>query len=895
MSEPTEGKNVSAPMPLAPTDLKDVVNKTHRKPGAEHFTPGLKRVPMYWHPYRTMAKQRWWGREILELVSTEFRDRSIEYYRYALESGVVTINGVIAKPGTIVKNGDRIENMVHRHEIPVTSTPVKLLHRDDEHGFIVIDKPGSIPVHATGRYFKNSLVEILKRDFGIPIPLAVNRLDRLTSGCMIIALTPERARLLCNEFVGGIVRKEYIARCLGEFPAEEVVVEQPLLCVDRQMGLNIVHPEGKYARTIFNRLFYDPVSNTSVLHCQPLTGRSHQIRVHLQFIGHSIANDPVYQNVRVWGPKGGKGGVSIEPSSERRAPLPPTNSQFKLPEISPESFSARKGVEGIAESLAAVSLDGTALSTPASRTPLPTPTPTPLPREIGTDIGMSSPVPLSAEAVGIITRLRNQKDESEDWGRWRDVIFRAKKALNPVVEREWERAKAGGDNAGASKPERVKEMTSFTEEQLQSEDKLPDEVSVAEDGSLYCTECYLPLRPDPKPESLYIFLHALRYTTSQWSFETEMPFWAHEGEIYPFEVLATALSTGFPSPSSSPSSSLAMGFKFGSFDDICLTASLVICPLVGESQGIEPTCYSRNVEINNTLIFQPGRKEIVHFFYMYMIIELLAFFLDSAIIPTASNVYPWFTAIYSGLVTATYACLMINGFVGFQFAEDGTPTSLWGLRIACLIFFGLSFFVSIATFKGFAGFSYTKPVGLYIVYLLWPVLCVVVYIVLQFILVLRTLDDRWPIGDIVGTSQPAPADHLLTRSSQVFGASFFAVAQILLFAFSVTICDAVQHYIDGLFFYTLCMLLSVMMVYKYWDSITKEDLEFSVGSKQSVWEIKDPLLAPENNDYGVDDSKSAYGGPGSMYQGHPGSLVGGVSGQQYYGGGHGYPPQGYGH
>ncbi|KAF8608387.1 hypothetical protein BDV93DRAFT_466717 [Ceratobasidium sp. AG-I] len=350
-----------------------------------------------------------------------------------------------------------------------------------------------------------------------------------------------------------------------------------------------------------------------------------------------------------------------------------------------------------------------------------------------------------------------------------------------------------------------------------------------------------------------------------------------------------------------------MGFQFGSFDDICATASLVICPLVGAEQGIEPTCYSRNVEINNTLIFQPatcfvhfvalvmtaimiyhirskytavGRKEIVHFFYMFMIIELLAFFLDSAIIPTSSTVYPWFAAIYTGLITATYACLLINGFVGFQFAEDGTPMSLWGLRAACLVFFGLGFFVAIATFKGLAGFSYAKPIGLYIVYLLWPLLCVVVYVVLQFILVVRTLDDRWPIGDII------------------FGASFFAVAQILLFAFSVTICDAVQHYIDGLFFYTLCMLLAVMMVYKYWDSITKEDLEFSVGSKQSVWEIKDPLLAPDNNDYGVDDTKSAYG-PGSMYQGHPASLVGGVSGQAYYGagaGGHGYPPhQGYGH
>jgi hypothetical protein len=80
MSQISDGEDAKPPTPLAPTDLKDMVNKTSRKPGAEHFTPGLKRVPMYWHPYQTMAKQRWWGREILELVSTEFRDRSIEYY-----------------------------------------------------------------------------------------------------------------------------------------------------------------------------------------------------------------------------------------------------------------------------------------------------------------------------------------------------------------------------------------------------------------------------------------------------------------------------------------------------------------------------------------------------------------------------------------------------------------------------------------------------------------------------------------------------------------------------------------------------------------------------------------------------------------------------------------------
>ena len=50
-----------------------------------------------------------------------------------------------------------------------------------------------------------------------------------------------------------------------------------------------------------------------------------------------------------------------------------------------------------------------------------------------------------------------------------------------------------------------------------------------------------------------------------------------------------------------------MGIQFGSFDDICQTAALVICPLIGSSQGIEPSCYSRNVEIGGTLIFQPCR------------------------------------------------------------------------------------------------------------------------------------------------------------------------------------------------------------------------------------------------------------------------------------------------
>jgi len=124
------------------------------------------------------------------------------------------------------------------------------------------------------------------------------------------------------------------------------------------------------------------------------------------------------------------------------------------------------------------------------------------------------------------------------------------------------------------------------------------------------------------------------------------------------------------------------------------------------------------------------------------------------------------------------------------------------LRICCLAAFGAAFFIAIATFKGYVGFKNSKPLALWIVYILWPLACTVIYVISQLVLVFRTLEDRWPIGDII------------------FGTAFFTIAQVLLFAFSATICDAIKHYIDGLFFFTLCMLLSVMMVYKYWDSIT---------------------------------------------------------------------------
>ncbi len=149
--------------------------------------------------------------------------------------------------------------------------------------------------------------------------------------------------------------------------------------------------------------------------------------------------------------------------------------------------------------------------------------------------------------------------------------------------------------------------------------------------------------------------------------------------------------------------------------------------------------------------------------------------------------------------------------------------------------------MSVATFLSKAGFSPLNPVALWIVLYVFNGAALVIYVVLQIVLVLNTLDDRWPLGDIL------------------FGISFYVIGQVILYIFSVRICDTAKHYIDGLFFGTICTLLAVMMVYKYWDSITKEDLEFSVGSKQNVWEVKELL----------GEDELAYSNPGGYGGGYP--------------------------
>lgn len=323
---------------------------------------------------------------------------------------------------------------------------------------------------------------------------------------------------------------------------------------------------------------------------------------------------------------------------------------------------------------------------------------------------------------------------------------------------------------------------------------------------------------------------------------------------------------------------------FGDFDFLCNKSPLPLCMLVGPYDqpstdqtpllsgiGLMSECYPRSIELANTIIFQVGntfihigalpvilimmytvkgkytaigRKELFHFLSCFLFLTCMSLVVDAGVAPPGSSAYPYLVAIQNGAISGTMWSLVNFGFLGFQFYEDGTRRAMLFLRGTTLCAFLLTFIISLFTFIPSWGSDAIGPhntVGLFVVLYLFNLIFVVVYILSQFALAIFILQDIWMIG-AVG-----------------LGTFFFVASQILLYPISSIICKQVKHYIDGTFFATVTNLFAVMMVYKFWDMSTKEDLEFSVGQKDNMWETKELL--------GEDNGMSRYEVNGSEYAG----------------------------
>ena len=239
------------------------------------------------------------------MFTTEFYAHSKEQFVAALDNGRILVNGETTNGKYVLKNNDCVSSRRHRHELPILDQPIEII--DETSDLLVVNKPSSMPIHPCGRYRFNTLTFILAKENGYRTLRPTYRLDRLTSGVVIFAKNWLRAKQITQYIAARKVSKEYVCKVAGRFPEHSLICSEPIDILSHKMGVLWVRATGKEAKTTFELMHYNKCSDTSVVSCKPETGRTHQIRIHLQYLGYPIVNDPIY-NTALWGPNKGKGG-----------------------------------------------------------------------------------------------------------------------------------------------------------------------------------------------------------------------------------------------------------------------------------------------------------------------------------------------------------------------------------------------------------------------------------------------------------------------------------------------------------------------------------------------------------------------------------------------------------
>ncbi len=169
-------------------------------------------------------------------------------------------------------------------------TPLAILHDDDQ--ILAVEKPeGLLSVPGKGPHLTDCLIARVQAVF--PQALLIHRLDRDTSGVMVFALTPHAQRHIGLQFEKRQTKKTYVARVWGEVAERSGTIDLPLIVDWPNRPLQHVnHETGKQAITDYRVLRHE--QGTSRMRLMPKTGRSHQLRVHMQALGHPILGDPFY-------------------------------------------------------------------------------------------------------------------------------------------------------------------------------------------------------------------------------------------------------------------------------------------------------------------------------------------------------------------------------------------------------------------------------------------------------------------------------------------------------------------------------------------------------------------------------------------------------------------------
>ena len=217
-----------------------------------------------------------------------------------IRRGEVRVNGSRVRAEHRLREGDELRIPPVRIDDDGPPPPAKLAAAMLDHviyedkRLLVVDKPTGIAVHG-GSGISHGVIELLRHGRPDLKNLSlVHRLDRETSGCLVLAKRRSALRALHEKFREGIVEKNYLALVAGDWQLGDRIIDRPLLVTNRKGGERhvVVSADGKPARTRvrLSRTF----GRYSLVQCLPLTGRTHQIRVHLASEGFPIAGDERY-------------------------------------------------------------------------------------------------------------------------------------------------------------------------------------------------------------------------------------------------------------------------------------------------------------------------------------------------------------------------------------------------------------------------------------------------------------------------------------------------------------------------------------------------------------------------------------------------------------------------